>query len=76
MAKKVKRQVSRGSRLTESQRSTAVSTPKSAASTPNRPALSSEFNPDYTQTIQDLKKIGIMAASFISILVVLSFFLN
>jgi hypothetical protein len=75
MSKKVKRQVSRGSRLTESQR-TSVSAPNTAASSPNRPALSSEFNPDYTQTIQDLKKIGILAASFISILVVLSFFLS
>jgi len=76
MAKKVKRQVSRGSRLSESQRSSVVSAPNTAAPSPNRPALSSEFNPDYTQTIQDLKKIGIMAVSFISILVVLSFFLN
>jgi hypothetical protein len=77
MTKKQKRQVSRSSRLTEAQRGAVITTPNTVAvSTPNRPALSSEFNPDYTQTIQDLKKIGIMAASFISILVVLSFFLN
>jgi hypothetical protein len=77
MTKKQKRQVSRGSRLTEAQRGTAVpSQATSTAPTSNRPALSSEFNPDYSQTIQDLKKIGILAASFISILVVLSFFLN
>jgi hypothetical protein len=77
MTKKQKRQVSRGSRLTEAQRSSTLVTPNTAvSSTPNRPALSSEFNPDYSQTIKDLKKIGILAVSFISFLVVLSFFLN
>jgi hypothetical protein len=77
MTKKQKRQVSRSTRLTDTQRGVSVSTPSSSStSTPSRPALSSEFNPDYSQTIADLKKIGIMAVSFISILVVLSFFLN
>ena len=35
-----------------------------------------EFNPDYSHVIQDLRRIGILAGSFILILVVLSFFLN
>ena len=35
-----------------------------------------EFNPDYSQTIKDLKRIGILASSFIALLVVLSFFLR
>ncbi|MEN4042226.1 MAG: hypothetical protein ROW39_07775 [Anaerolineaceae bacterium] len=76
MAKKVKRQVTRGSRLSDTQRASQVSAPNVPTPAPNRPALSSEFNPDYSKTIQDLRKIGIMAVSFISILVVLSFFLN
>jgi hypothetical protein len=76
MSKKVRRQVSRGSKLTEAQRSTAVSAPNTSTPAPNRPALSSEFTPDYSQTIQDLKKIAILAATFITFLVVLSFFLN
>ncbi|HSV86357.1 MAG TPA: hypothetical protein VLH85_07270 [Levilinea sp.] len=76
MVKKVKRQVSRGPRLSDAQRSSPVSAPNTSTPAPSRPALSSEFNPDYTKTIQDLKKIGIMAVSFISILVALSFFLN
>ncbi len=78
MAKSKKRQVSRGSRLSETQRQAAPSAPatKKAESGANRPTLSSEFNPDYTFVKQDLRKIGIMAASFISILVILSFFLG
>jgi hypothetical protein len=35
-----------------------------------------EFNPDYSHVIQDLRRIGVLAGSFILILVVLSFFLN
>ena len=33
-----------------------------------------EFNPDYTNTKRELKRIGILAGSFIALLVVLSFF--
>ncbi|MCS7011386.1 MAG: hypothetical protein N2049_00465 [Anaerolineales bacterium] len=32
------------------------------------------FQPDYSQTKRDLKRIGILAGTFILILVVLSFF--
>jgi len=35
-----------------------------------------EFNPDYSQTIKDLRRIGILAGTFITILVGLSFFLR
>ena len=35
-----------------------------------------EFNPDYAPVIKDLKRIGILAGSFIGLLVVLSFFLR
>jgi hypothetical protein len=34
------------------------------------------FNPDYSQTIKDLKRIGLLAGSFIGILVILTFFLR
>jgi len=33
-----------------------------------------EFNPDYSTTKRELKRIGILAGSFIAILIVLSFF--
>ena len=35
-----------------------------------------EFNPDYTDVKHDLKRIGILAGSFIVLLVALSFFLR
>jgi hypothetical protein len=36
---------------------------------------SDEFNPDYTDVIKDLKRIGILAITFFVILVALSFVL-
>jgi hypothetical protein len=33
-----------------------------------------EFNPDYSQVKRDLRRIGLLAGTFILILVVLSFF--
>jgi hypothetical protein len=35
-----------------------------------------EFNPDYTNTKRDLKRIAILACSFFAILIALSFFLH
>jgi hypothetical protein len=35
-----------------------------------------EFNPDYSITKRDLKRIGILAGSFIVLLIVLSFFIR
>lgn len=32
-----------------------------------------EFNPDYTYIKQDLKRIGVLAASFVVIMIALSF---
>jgi hypothetical protein len=37
---------------------------------------STEFNPDYSDTIKDLKRIGSLAGTFVAILVILSFFLR
>ncbi len=37
---------------------------------------SDEFNPDYSDVIKDLKRIGILAASFFIILLALSFVLG
>lgn len=42
------------------------------ASTPT----AAEFNPDYSDVKKDLKRIGILAGSFIALLVALSFFLR
>ena len=46
-----------------------------AAST-TRASFTQEFNPDYSIVVNDLKRIGVMAGSFLVILVVLSFFLR
>jgi hypothetical protein len=67
MAKKQKRYVPRSADGT---------TPVRSESSPSRVVTSSEFNPDYTPIIKDLKQIGILAVTFIGILVVLSFFLR
>jgi len=69
MAKKVKRQVS--------QSEAPVAVVRSTSSTPSYMGTSStDFNPDYSYVIKDLKRIGILAGTFVAILVVLSFFLQ
>ena len=40
------------------------------------PGARPEFNPDYTQIKRDLNRIGILAATFFALLIVLSFFLR
>ncbi len=42
---------------------------------PGRPTAA-DFKPDYSETIKDLKRIGILAGSFVVVLIVLSFFLH
>lgn len=46
-----------------------------AVRTPRRAIEDSEFKPDYTPIIRDLKRIGILAGSFFVVLLVLSFIL-
>jgi hypothetical protein len=60
--------------VTESVTSSVSSTP--AIGSPQRSSLTVEFNPDYTPIIKDLKQIGILAGSFVVVLVVLSFILK
>ena len=66
MAKKNKRQVRR-----ESFTTAGKSTTDPLAS--GRP---SGFNPDYTFVLRDVRRVAILAASFIAALVVLSFILH
>jgi hypothetical protein len=49
-----------------------TTTTVSMASAPAR----TEFKPDYTYVKKDLRRIGTLAAFFITVLVVLSFFLR
>jgi len=54
---------------------------ESAASQPSQAAFAgstsrsfaTEFKPDYSQTIKDLKRIGILAGIFFAVLIVLAF---
>jgi hypothetical protein len=39
-------------------------------------AYDRDFNPDYTDIIKDLKRIGTLAGSFLLLLIILSFFIN
>ncbi len=71
MSKKQKRQVTGASN-----RSASPETVRSASTTSSRPGSSTEFNPDYSYVISDLKRIGILAISFTVVLVALSFILN
>jgi len=51
------------------------SEPKVVSSLSSR-TYSADFNPDYSQTIKDLRRIGILAGSFFAILIIISFFLR
>lgn len=65
MAKKKARQVTRD---------TGASAPvMSAQSSTSRGPV---FNPDYTPVIRDLKRIGLLAGTFVGFLIVLSLFLR
>jgi hypothetical protein len=80
MSKKQKRSVSR----------TSPTAPRSSGSSPTgtfipvsepRPvaptrSATTEFNPDYSYIIKDLKRIGLLAGSFFVILIALSFCLK
>lgn len=50
--------------------------PVSVVNTPRNRLSSTDFNPDYTDIKSDLKRIGILAGSFIGVLIVLTFFLR
>jgi len=82
MPKKTKKQVRKTPAMVESASnngpSVASSVPTSAfaPSTTAGRTSDSEFNPDYTDTIKDLKRIGILASSFFVVLIILSFFLR
>ena len=50
--------------------------PAPAVTISNQPPQKFEFNPDYSMVKKDLTRIGILAGFFITVLVVLSFFLK
>ncbi|MEJ5313637.1 MULTISPECIES: hypothetical protein [Anaerolinea] len=74
MAKKFKRSVSAS--RSQTAEATAPQTPASGTGSISRRATASDFNPDYTPIIRDLKRIGTLAGTFFVILIILSFVLN
>jgi len=74
MAKKQKRNISQGSRVPVTPSKSSFTTARAPMSG-LRPTTTTDFNPDYTYARQDLKRVGIMAASFIAGLIVLYFVL-
>ncbi len=66
MSKKTKRQ----------SRSTASTTSTSSQARASSPSQAETFNPDYSYVKKDLRRIGTLAGIFLTILVVLSFFLR
>ncbi len=66
MSKKTKRQ----------SRSTASTTSTSNQARVSSPSQAEAFNPDYTYVKKDLRRIGTLAGIFLTLLVVLSFFLR
>lgn len=69
MSKKSKKRQSR-SRRTSKQQLTSTMVSRKSIST------AEDFNPDYSQTIKDLKRIGSLAGFFFVILIVLTFILH
>ena len=56
----------------KSKRNRTTSRPSRAARTPR---AAEEFNPDYTEIKNDLKRIGLLAGMFLAVLIALSFIL-
>jgi hypothetical protein len=73
MSKKRGKKKKRGSKLPADALRTTTSVSKASSGVRKGGRA---FNPDYTYVIEDLKRIGVLAGSFIVILIVLSFFLR
>ena len=54
----------------------ATDAPATRSATGGSRSSGPEFNPDYSLTIKDLKRIGVLAGGFFSILIILAFFLR
>jgi hypothetical protein len=85
MSKKQKKQISRSNGAVVAEKSapnasTRVTERKPVStfspSSSSKSFMTTDFNPDYSYVVSDLKRIGILAASFIIALVVLSYFLH
>jgi hypothetical protein len=76
MAKKSKKQVRKSTKSSSSEITSMAAPQTNTSFSSSSRASSTEFNPDYSQTIKDLKRIGILAGTFFTVLVIISFFLR
>jgi hypothetical protein len=81
MSKKYKRQVrkettSAASRGPASAERQAAALTTAATASRIQSSSSTAFNPDYSYVMKDLRRIGLLAGTFISILILLAFFLR
>jgi hypothetical protein len=72
MSKKRKRQI-RSETASRSVASQSAATPSLSGTTRS---WRDDFNPDYSYVIKDLRRIGLLAGTFLAILILLSFFLR
>jgi hypothetical protein len=71
MAQKSKKQTRNAPRPVAAEINVTESAPITGAGR----SFSAEFNPDYSQTLKDLRRIGILAGSFFALLVALAIFM-
>jgi hypothetical protein len=84
MAKKTKRKVSSGAgpRVADTSADSVVEVAPRANGAPaptfrrTTTSYTTEFNPDYSYVVKDLKRIGVLAGSFLIVLIALSFIIN
>ena len=76
MSKKTKRQVRKTQARKEAVSPTTSIPAPAATSTRAQSTREAAFNPDYSYVGKDLRRIALLAGTFISILVILTFFLR
>ena len=78
MSKKYKRQVRKEKAASTTTRTASPDAGSTPTTTTSRIQSASQptFNPDYTYVIKDLRRIGLLVGTFITILVILSFILR
>jgi hypothetical protein len=76
MAKKSKKQTRKVSGAGASAASGPTSNEAPTSASLVSRGFGSDFNPDYSQTLKDLRRIGVLAGTFFVVLLIISFFLR
>ncbi len=65
-----------GKKQRKKKRSAGSSSPVKKTTETRRGRLRREFNPDYSFVKKDLRRIGLLTGTFLTLLIILSFFLR